>query len=98
MVEGICRGSSRRSTLKVSSGKCSILVIYAYHVVPARTDRRSMEGRLNRQEILQAFSVLNTADYCAETTSQLEERLKQKIHPEFADRVSLENERELFST
>lgn len=63
-----------------------------------RTDRRSTEGRLNRQEVLQACSVLNTADYCAETTVQLEERLKQKIHPDYVDRVSLESEKELFGT
>ena len=36
-----------------------------------RADRRSMEGRLNQQELLQACMVLNTADYCAETTAQV---------------------------
>lgn len=61
-------------------------------------ERRSNDGRLNQQEILAACTVLNTADYCADTTAQLEERLKRKIDPELADKVSLETEKELFST
>jgi hypothetical protein len=63
-----------------------------------RTDRRSVDGRLNREEVSQACAVLNTAHYCAETTMQLEERLKQKISPDLRSRVSLQSENELFTT
>lgn len=57
-----------------------------------------MEGRTNQQELLQAATVLNTAQYCMETTQQLESRLRDRIHPDFKDRVSLESETELFTT
>lgn len=77
------------------------LKIYAEEVLGgylSKTDRKSGDGRLNQQEILAACTVLNTADYCAETTAQLEERLKRKIHQDLADKVSLETEKDLFST
>lgn len=77
------------------------LKIYAEEVLGgylSKTDRKSNDGRLNQQEILAACTVLNTADYCAETTAQLEERLKRKIHEDLADKVSLEAEKDLFST
>ncbi|GAA5897830.1 Vps53p [Sporobolomyces salmoneus] len=59
-------------------------------------DRRSGEGRPNLQELQTACLVLNTGEYCLETAAQLEESLKEKIDPEFKDRVSLEAEKELF--
>ncbi|GAA5952951.1 hypothetical protein JCM3765_003016 [Sporobolomyces pararoseus] len=60
-------------------------------------DRRSGEGRPNVQELQTACLVLNTGEYCLETATQLEESLKEKIDPEFKDRVSLEAEKELFT-
>ncbi|KAK4054690.1 Vacuolar protein sorting-associated protein 53 [Microbotryomycetes sp. JL221] len=60
-------------------------------------DRRSGEGRPNIRELQTACLVLNTAEYCLETASQLEERLQDKIDPEFKDRVSLEAEKETFA-
>jgi hypothetical protein len=77
------------------------LKVYAEEVLGgylSKTDRRSNDGRLNQQEVLAACTVLNTAHYCADTTAQLEERLKRKIHHDFADKVSLESEKDLFST
>ncbi len=41
--------------------------------------------------------MLNTAEYCQETTSQLEESLKERIAPDFRDRVTLAAERDLFT-
>ncbi|GAA5880538.1 hypothetical protein JCM16303_005423 [Sporobolomyces ruberrimus] len=60
-------------------------------------DRRSGEGRPNLQELQTACLVLNTGEYCLETAAQLEETLKEKIDPEFRDRVSLEAEKDLFT-
>lgn len=67
-------------------------------IATCRSDRRSTDGKTNQQELLQACTVLNTADYCAETIVQLEQRLKDRIHPDFKDRVSLGDEKELFTT
>lgn len=50
------------------------------------------------RELQTACLVLNTAEYCLETASQLEERLQEKIDPEFKDRVSLEAEKDTFAT
>lgn len=88
----------------------------------SQTRRSSSDSRLSMSELYNACSVVNTADYCSETSAQvslsrsapclmemaltmvsgygvnqqLEERLKEKIHPDFRDRVSLESEKELF--
>lgn len=56
----------------------------------------SGEGRPSVQELQRACLVLNTSEYCHETSSQLEERLVEKIHPDLKNRVSLENERQIF--
>lgn len=58
--------------------------------------RSSSESRPNVHELHNACLVINTADYCADTAAQLEERLKERILPELKDRVSLEAERDLF--
>ncbi|KAG0146760.1 hypothetical protein CROQUDRAFT_43939 [Cronartium quercuum f. sp. fusiforme G11] len=46
--------------------------------------------------ILCACAVLNTADYCAETAGQLQNRLQDNIHADFKAQVSLEGEQDLF--
>ncbi|KAM0789531.1 hypothetical protein ACM66B_000346 [Microbotryomycetes sp. NB124-2] len=77
------------------------LKVYAEDVLAAsliKYDRRSGEGRPNVRELQTACLVLNTAEYCLETASQLEERLQEKIDPEFKDKVSLEAEKDTFST
>ncbi|CBQ72399.1 related to VPS53-subunit of VP51-54 complex, required for protein sorting [Sporisorium reilianum SRZ2] len=60
--------------------------------------RRSMDVRPNIGEIQKWCLVLNTADYCASTSSQLEEKLREKIHPDFKDAISLDEERDIFTT
>lgn len=60
--------------------------------------RRSIDVRPNIGEIQKWCLVLNTADYCASTSSQLEEKLREKIHPDFKDTISLDEERDIFST
>ncbi|KAJ9126768.1 hypothetical protein QFC24_001799 [Naganishia onofrii] len=73
-----------------------------YHRLPLTFDhprvetRKSMDGRPNAQEIKNACLILNTADYCLQTSSQLEERLKETIDPPYNDNVSFEAEHELF--
>ncbi|TKY86444.1 hypothetical protein EX895_004593 [Sporisorium graminicola] len=60
--------------------------------------RRSIDVRPNIGEVQKWCLVLNTADYCASTSSQLEEKLREKIHPDFKDAVSLDEERGIFTT
>lgn len=56
----------------------------------------SADGRANGQDLQKWCLVLNTADYCANTCSQLEGRLKEKICEEYREEVTLEPEREAF--
>ncbi|WVQ79954.1 hypothetical protein IAT38_002055 [Cryptococcus sp. DSM 104549] len=78
------------------------LKIYSDDVLVAglksQTGRRSVEGRDNLQEVKTACVVLNTAEYCQNTSLQLEERLKDKIAPELREDVSFQAERDTFSS
>lgn len=60
--------------------------------------RRSLEGRANIQEIRTACMILNTAEYCQNTSLQLEERVKGKIAEHLQGGVSYQEERDTFST
>ncbi|KAG8929172.1 Vacuolar protein sorting-associated protein 53 [Tulasnella sp. 417] len=57
-------------------------------------ERRSVEGRFT--EVKTACTVLNTADYCQTTASELEEKIKEKLSEEYREKVSLQAERDLF--
>lgn len=46
--------------------------------------------------LLCACAVLNTADYCAGTSEQLQNKLKEEICPDLKSKVTLEAEQELF--
>ena len=59
--------------------------------------RRSFESRANLQEIKNACTILNTAEYCHTTSVQLEEKLKDKIKAEFAEEISFEPQRQNFT-
>ncbi|EPQ29276.1 uncharacterized protein PFL1_03031 [Pseudozyma flocculosa PF-1] len=60
--------------------------------------RRSIDVRPNLGDLQKWCLVLNTADYCASTSSQLEDKIKEKIHADFRAGVSLEEERDVFTT
>uniref|UniRef100_V5EXX2 Uncharacterized protein n=2 Tax=Kalmanozyma brasiliensis (strain GHG001) TaxID=1365824 RepID=V5EXX2_KALBG len=60
--------------------------------------RRSIDVRPNIADIQRWCLVLNTAEYCSSTSSQLEEKLREKIHPGFRDAINLDEEREIFTT
>ena len=69
-------------------------------ILTARPDftGRPFESRANPQEVKNACVVLNTAEYCQNTLTQLEERLKDMINPEFKDEISFEPERTNFTS
>lgn len=52
--------------------------------------------RLSSQEIYVVCSVLNTADYCQDTTRQLQDKLVELLEPELAKRVDLNEEQDAY--
>ncbi|XP_047541354.1 vacuolar protein sorting-associated protein 53 homolog [Vanessa atalanta] len=52
--------------------------------------------RYTRQEIAKITSVITTSEYCLETTIHLEQKLKEKISPNLADKIDLAPEQDLF--
>lgn len=59
--------------------------------------RRSVEGRSDLAEVRNACMVLNTAEYCLNTSVQLEDLVKEKIKPELAESISFQDERDGFN-
>ncbi|TPX31611.1 hypothetical protein SmJEL517_g05106 [Synchytrium microbalum] len=59
-----------------------------------RDDGRSRN--VTDDELRTISFVINTADYCTSTTSQLEEKLQEKIDLEFKEQVNFDKERESF--
>lgn len=57
-----------------------------------------MEGRANLNEIKTACMILNTAEYCQNTSLQLEERVRDTIAAEFKEDISFQAERDTFTT
>ncbi|KAI0066196.1 hypothetical protein BV25DRAFT_1988653 [Artomyces pyxidatus] len=65
--------------------------------------RRSTDTRYDLNEMKNACLVINTADYCQTTAQeiddsqfQLEEKVRQRVAPEFKERVSVQTECDLF--
>lgn len=57
------------------------------------------EGEVTRythEEQARVCSILATAEYCLETTQQLEEKLKEKVEPHLADKINLSQEQDMF--
>ncbi|CAH2084295.1 unnamed protein product [Euphydryas editha] len=52
--------------------------------------------RYTKQEIAKITSVITTSEYCLETTVHLEQKLKEKIAPNLADKIDLAPEQDLF--
>lgn len=52
------------------------------------------ETRLTSEELVATCSVICTADYCLETTQQMEAKLKEKIEPSLTEKVNFSQEME----
>ncbi|KIJ68088.1 hypothetical protein HYDPIDRAFT_173763 [Hydnomerulius pinastri MD-312] len=78
------------------------LKIYAEDVLSARLKRpqpqarKSMDSRFDKAELQQACLLINTADYCQTTASELEEKIKEKVNDKFKEKVTLQSERDVF--
>ncbi|RIA90779.1 Vps53-like protein [Glomus cerebriforme] len=57
-----------------------------------KEERRAM----TRDELKLICLILNTADYCYNTISQLEDKIKEKIEEEYKEKIYLDSERENF--
>ncbi|AAW40845.2 hypothetical protein CNBA3220 [Cryptococcus deneoformans B-3501A] len=96
-----CEKYSKGETMKkLSQVFAKWLRIYADDVLLAglKPVRKSLEGRDSLQEVKTACMVLNTAEYCLNTSLQLEERLKDKIDSKFREEISFQDERQTFSS
>ncbi|KAG6819237.1 hypothetical protein H0H93_013895 [Arthromyces matolae] len=58
--------------------------------------RRSGDTRYDVHELKHACKLINTADYCLSTASELEDKIREKINEEFKERVSFQAERDMF--
>lgn len=56
----------------------------------------SGEVKFSKEEQSLTCCILCTADYCLETTQQLEEKLKEKVDPELAEKIDLNGEQDVF--
>ncbi|XP_060532808.1 vacuolar protein sorting-associated protein 53 homolog isoform X2 [Cylas formicarius] len=52
--------------------------------------------RFTRDEQTKICCILTTAEYCLETTQQLQDKLKEKIEPNLADQIDLSKEQDHF--
>jgi len=52
--------------------------------------------RFSANDQIMICSFLVTAEYCLDTAQQLEEKLKQKVEPEFKDEINLSGELDMF--
>jgi len=100
-LENFSRLSNGESFAKLCSVFRKWLTVYAEDVLrPAllrsEPSRRSLDSRLSSVDAQRWCLVLNTADYCATTTSSLESKLKEKIKEELREGISLEGERQYF--
>lgn len=53
--------------------------------------------RLTPPELCRICGILSTAEYCLETTQQLEGKLKEKIDPSLASKIDLSAEQDMFN-
>lgn len=53
-------------------------------------------SKLTEEEQCRICSILCTAEYCMETSQQLEEKLKEKVDKELASKIDLNGEQDLF--
>ncbi|TBU33936.1 Vps53-like protein [Dichomitus squalens] len=78
------------------------LRIYAEEVLvqslrrPANFTRKSVDTRYDLAELKNACTLINTADYCQTTALELEENIREKCDEAFKEKITLQEERDLF--
>ncbi|EGO00491.1 hypothetical protein SERLA73DRAFT_122492 [Serpula lacrymans var. lacrymans S7.3] len=104
-------GQTLEQCAKLSTGQalfdlCSLhkkwLRIYAEDVLMSRLKRhpslarRSADTRYDIAELNQACLLINTANYCQTTAVELEEKIKEKINENYKEKITLQNECDLY--
>ncbi|KAJ3855242.1 Vps53-like protein [Lentinula lateritia] len=75
----------------------AVLCFSMNRLPPIPAPRKSIDSaRFDIAELKQASMVINTADYCQTTASELEDKIRNNIDEEFKEKVSLQEERDLF--
>ncbi|CAH1802212.1 unnamed protein product [Owenia fusiformis] len=60
-------------------------------------DEETPSSKFTEEEQCRVCSILCTAEYCMETTQQLEEKLKSKVDQDLSDKISLHQQMDMFS-
>ena len=55
-----------------------------------------MDSRFDISELKNACTLINTADSCQTTALELEENIREKCDEEFKEKITLQEERDLF--
>ena len=55
-----------------------------------------MDSRFDISELKNACTLINTADYCQTTALELEENIREKCDEAFKEKITLQEERDLF--
>ncbi|KAI9208319.1 Vps53-like protein [Polychytrium aggregatum] len=88
--------SVRKPFLDLARLFSKYLRIYAdYLTAKMQRDEKKV---LTNEDIRIIATIINTADYCSSTTSQLEEKLVEKIDDEFKTMISMSGESDAFVT
>ncbi|CAI2168758.1 4401_t:CDS:10 [Funneliformis geosporum] len=90
---------SKLSTRKPFYDLCIVfskwLRTYANEVLIGKLPKEERRA-MTRDELKLICLILNTADYCYNTIPQLEDKLKEKVHEEYKDKINLDFERDCF--
>ncbi|CAG8441641.1 3122_t:CDS:10 [Ambispora leptoticha] len=97
-------GETLKNFAKLSTGQSFLdlagmfgkwLKIYASDILIGKLPKEE-KREMTRQELRTICIILNTTDYCYNTTSQLENKLIETIDKEYKDKIDFEAEREAF--
>lgn len=73
-------------------------LIQNFHSLLKEGDLSSAANKYSKDDVARICTILTTAEYCLETTQQLEGKLKEKIQPTLADKVDLGSEQDYFGS
>ncbi|CAH1763587.1 12480_t:CDS:10 [Entrophospora sp. SA101] len=94
-LENCSKLSTRKPLYDLFTKFAKYLRVYANDVLIGRLPREEKRA-MSKDELKLICYIINTADYCCVTTSQLEDKLIEKIE-EFKEKISLDAERDYFS-
>ncbi|KAF8800212.1 hypothetical protein BYT27DRAFT_7200395 [Phlegmacium glaucopus] len=101
-LEQCAKLSTGQALYDLSSLHKKWLRIYAEEVLavqfkrPPAVPRQSTESRADLDLVKQSCLLINTADYCQTTALELQEKIREKINPEFKEKVDFQGECDLF--